>query len=443
MAVEFEQLLDALVKVYDIHRVIGWPRKQRERELRANQHQRDFVAMGVAVVDSKDPNEGVVVKGMSSVPQGGLGIAPLEIARNRGHLTIEQLLKTELGGLGNVASPAASLLSDAVGAVGYIGDDIEGRDFSRRIRTYGVDASGLIVRGLKKTDISAAPITPPKKGRAQERGGITFLEHAGRYLDFSLDVMKNLIFYNPRLVQISYSGLMANGADRNGGKNLARGIRWIQKTLDAVVMVDTHTYEGKNRYRYDKLLPALGVTDLFACSDKEAGLMYDQYVHSKKAKYEFKSATTNKGKRDAMFKFFEDKYCHGDRAKLFAVTSSEEVTVLYYVPSSKPRKVTVKNWFFSKDIYDPVGAGDSWKAGLNAYILTHLGQFKAGTLDLAKAVQYANLTARLYISGPNVKGFRGRKHDDVYATVNAGKPKRSVETLNQLHAYMQKVAKAK
>jgi len=51
-------------------------------------------------------------------------------------------------------------------------------------------------------------------------------------------------------------------------------------------------------------------------------------------------------------------------------------------------------------VVDLVGAGDSFRAGLIAYIASNLEAFKQGSMDFEQAVQAGNLFASLYIKAP-------------------------------------------
>jgi sugar/nucleoside kinase (ribokinase family) len=51
-------------------------------------------------------------------------------------------------------------------------------------------------------------------------------------------------------------------------------------------------------------------------------------------------------------------------------------------------------------VIDLVGAGDSFRAGLVAFISQHRDEFVKGALDVGDAVQMGNLMATLYITSP-------------------------------------------
>ena len=51
-------------------------------------------------------------------------------------------------------------------------------------------------------------------------------------------------------------------------------------------------------------------------------------------------------------------------------------------------------------VQDLVGAGDSFRAGVTAYISQNIESFKHSTISIEEAVQMGNLFASLYIQAP-------------------------------------------
>ena len=85
--------------------------------------------------------------------------------------------------------------------------------------------------------------------------------------------------------------------------------------------------------------------------------------------------------------------------------------------------------FMGGEVVDLVGAGDSFRAGLIAYIARNLRRFKNGSMDFGEAVQMGNLFASLYIKAPlndrygNIKSYdkmlRVVQSDVAYRSFNA------------------------
>jgi len=91
----------------------------------------------------------------------------------------------------------------------------------------------------------------------------------------------------------------------------------------------------------------------------------------------------------------------GNRTKLFGVTVSDGAYEKDISPDGHingPNKIESR--FMAGEVIDLVGAGDSFRAGLIAYIARNLDDFNNGTLNCVEAVQMGNLFASLYIKAP-------------------------------------------
>ncbi len=85
-----------------------------------------------------------------------------------------------------------------------------------------------------------------------------------------------------------------------------------------------------------------------------------------------------------------------------------------------------------------MGAGDSFRAGFNTYILKNLNSFKSGNLKIEEAVQFANLTALLYISGKGIVAFKNYKYGDLLRLVERGKPPKPYCNIEEMYSDMDK-----
>ena len=398
----------------DISNVVEYLRKHENKEV-------DFLSIAVLVCDVKKESRlpDIMIK------DGHLGLPDKEFIKKRAPLTPELLASVELGGGGNVTLPAAALDINT-GVMGYIGNDIEGGYFLCGMVQNHINTFGVIVKQKYRTDVALNALL-----KSGERAPIPFCEDAGKYFDLNNKIVKEkLVILNPKIVQISYSGLFEKGADLDGGKRLADGIRWIKENLESLVMVDTHTYGAEPR-RYDSLKPSLEVADMFVCSNDEVKLMIPQY--------RIKSGPSEEEQKQAFLAHLKENYCKGHEARLYAVTSPEKTSVLYYKPNGKTEEIEVENWFFTTkekgSIHDATGAGDSWRAGLNAYILNHQCEFKSGKIGIKEAVQFANLTARLYISGKGIEAFKhcDGTYDKLLRVVSGDKPKEDLRDLREVY----------
>ncbi len=397
-----------------------------EDHLDRYKEQVDFLSMGNLVIDVQKP---ITIPDLK-MKHEDLAVPKEHFIKTRPPLTKVQLATVQLGGCGNVARPAAAL-GVKTGVIGYIGQDIEGEQFIKVMKEHSVNVFGVISDKRYRTDVSFIP-----QDKSGMRTPVTFCEHVGKYLDPNDPrVMERLIFLNPSIVQISYSGLFERGADLEGGRRLARAIKWMKDTIDTLVMVDTHTYTLEPE-RYEYLKPSLEVADLFVCSDDEVDLIVPQYG--------IKSGAHMVDKRQAFLSYLKKQYCKGNEARLYAITSAEKTLVLYYKSIGEVKQIESKNWFLTTKEYMPnnqfylIGAGDSWKAGLNVYILHHLEEFKSGDLNIEEGVQFANLTSRLYISGEGVQAFKHYKYFNLQRLISGKKPDIDLKPLSGLYKALDK-----
>jgi bifunctional ADP-heptose synthase (sugar kinase/adenylyltransferase) len=73
------------------------------------------------------------------------------------------------------------------------------------------------------------------------------------------------------------------------------------------------------------------------------------------------------------------------------------------------------------EVVDLVGAGDSFRAGLIAYVAAHLNQFRAGSMSFGEAVQMGNLFASLFIKAPLGDRYGNiRPYDEMLEIVRGG-----------------------
>lgn len=375
----------------------------------------DFLCISVLVDDVKEP---VDIR-KHDIKEGALGVV-----HHKPRLSRKQIESSHYGGAGNAVLPAKAL-GVKTGVMGYIGDDYEGEFFVNGMKKYGIDTEGIIKTGWH-TDVSIIP-----KGEGGKRGPIAFFEGAGRYFDMTEEIKDKLHSLKPKIVQIGYSGLFDRGADRNKGKNLAEMIVWI-KEIGSIVMVDTHTYTNKPG-KYDLLKPSLYDAHLFMCSNDEVELM--------NRRYEVDSAPQSDeiSKAYAFLEYLQRKFWkNAEDSRIFAVTSKDYVIIKYFSPPKGVITRLIENYYSSMKAVDAVGAGDSFRAGFNTYILKNLNSFKSGNLKIEEAVQFANLTALLYISGKGIAAFKNYKYRDLLGLVERGKPPKPYCNIEEIYSVMDK-----
>ena len=307
------------------------------------------------------------------------------------------------GGPGNTAPLIARTgLKVAVGVNlgqgGFGGLDAQGRYFHDVMTANGIDMSATYVHPSLATGTTFIHSTS-----GSDRGGIAYFPNANNDFDFAVfrEVVERL---KPRIVYYMYSGLSDRG-DAHGGRDLAEFIRWC-RGAGAVTVADSHTLtgnpqklitEGKPVKEYRLLEPLLPELDLFFTSSDEARLI-ENTLGPKPARADLDEHAYNAH----FLEFLTRRFWQDDgQTKLFGVTVSDGAYVKHIGPDGQaggPTKVTSR--FMAGEVVDLVGAGDSFRAGLIAYIASNLDAFARGTIDFPQAVQAGNLFASLYIKAP-------------------------------------------
>jgi len=307
------------------------------------------------------------------------------------------------GGPGNTAPLIARAgVSVAVGAHLGRGDfdglDAQGRFFYDILAANGVDMSETVVHPSLPTGTTFIHDRP-----GDERGGIAYFPNANNDFDFEhfLGVVRRR---RPRIVYYMYSGLSDRG-DADGGRALGRFMAECRR-LGCVTIADSHTLTGDPQAlirsgrpipEYTLLMPLLGELDIFFTSCDEARMIENTLDRP----HDWDASGTERG-IGRFLHFLADRFWAGsDRTRWFGVTVSDGAWYL----ARRPDGATVGPWkatsrFMAGQIVDLVGAGDSFRAGLIAYIARHLDAFRRGTRDFGRAVQMGNLFASLYIKAP-------------------------------------------
>jgi len=326
---------------------------------------------------------------------------------------IEQGFATA-GGPGNTAPLIARTgLKVAVGAnLGrgdYDGLDAQGRFFYDLMAANGIDMSQIHIHPHLSTGTTFIHSTS-----GQDRGGIAYFPNAND--DFDFEIFRAAVErLRPSIVYYMYSGLSEKG-DANGGRDLAEFVKWC-RSKGAVSIVDCHTLTGnpqelikagKSIEQYWLLEPLLPQVDLFFTSCDEAKLI-ENTLAAKRLWGRFTEHENN----THFLEFLTERFWRKDnRTKLFGVTVSDGAYERHICPDgsvSGPNKIESR--FMGGEVVDLVGAGDSFRAGLIAYIARNLRQFKNGSMDFGEAVQMGNLFASLYIKAPlndrygNIKSY--------------------------------------
>lgn len=304
------------------------------------------------------------------------------------------------GGPGNTAPLVARAgLRVAVGVNLGKGEsgglDVQGRFFYDTLTRSGVDMSGTVVHPTLPTGTTFI-----HEVLGGERGGIAYFPNANN--DFDFEAFKPLVLrLKPRIVYYMYSGLSARG-DANNGKELAAFMAWC-RAQGCVTIADSHTLTGNPQEliargdaveAYHLLEPLLPELDLFFTSADEARLLLNTLDPQADAP---KLETHEHCLR--YLDFVAERFATPGRTRLFGVTVKNGAYAKLVEPGGeKHDTVFCESRYRVGHVIDLVGAGDSFRAGLVAYVAQNRDAFVAGTLALEEAVQMGNLMATLYIT---------------------------------------------
>ncbi len=310
---------------------------------------------------------------------------------------------TTAGGPGNTA-PLMALtgLKVAVGVnLGkgqYDGLDAQGRYFYDVIVSNGIDMSATHIHPTLPTGTTFIHSSP-----REDRGGIAYFPNANN--DFDFDVFKSAIErLEPRIVYYMYSGLSDRG-DANGGRDLAEFIGWC-RSKGAVTIADSHTLTGNPQKliaegiavaEYKLLEPLLPELDVFFTSSDEAKLIENTLAGPRDW-----TRADEQENNTHFLDFITNRFWQSDgRTRLFGVTSHDGAYEKHLCPDGRtgsPDKVLSDS--LAGKVVDLVGAGDSFRAGLIAYMAGNLDDFRHGTIDFRQTVQTGNRFASLFITAP-------------------------------------------
>jgi sugar/nucleoside kinase (ribokinase family) len=363
----------------------------------------DVLILNTAVVDLRRPEFAFADK---LAGQGGLAKCRMEDMPDYSQEQIETWIEegpVTAGGPGNTA-PLIALagLQVAVGvnlgAGRYGGLDAQGRYFYDVMVSHGIDMSATHIHPTLPTGTTFIHSSP-----GAERGGIAYFPNAND--DFDLDIFREAVErLRPRIVYYMYSGL-SNRADAHGGRDLAEFIRWC-RYRGAMTIADSHTLTanphrliaaGQAVGEYRLLEPLLPELDVFFTSSDEAKLIENTLVGPR----DWGRADEHENNTHFLDFLTERSWYNDGRTRLFGVTVHDGAYAKCLHPDGRtdgPAKVASD--VLAGRIVDLVGAGDSFRAGLLAYMAYTLDDFKRGTIDFRQAVQTGNRFASLFITAP-------------------------------------------
>jgi len=372
------------------------------------------------------------------VGEGGLAKCKAEDNPSYSQEQLAQWIKqwyATAGGVGNTAPliARAGLKAAVVVNLGkgdYDGLDAQGRFFYDLMVTNGVDMSATFIHPDLATGTTYIHHTP-----GEERGGIAYF--AGANDEFDFELFKGAVEQlEPNIIYYMYSGLSERG-DANGGRDLAEFIKWC-RDKGIVTIADTSTLtarpqeailSGEPVSGYRLLEPLLPEVDIFFTSSDEAKMIANT-LNKQRDWHGFSEDANNIHFLD----FLSGRFWGGSgRTRLFGVTVSRGAYEKHIQPDGSvndPNKV--KSRFMVGEVVDLVGAGDSFRAGLLAYISRNLNKFSDGSMNFGEAVQMGNLFAALYIKAPlHDRHANIQTYDKMLKVVRSGITYPSFEALRE------------
>ncbi len=309
--------------------------------------------------------------------------------------------RSTAGGPGNTApllarAGLAVAVGGNLGAGAWGGLDRQGRAFCEALHAAGVDLSAMYVHPELPTGTTFIHEAGPR-----ERGGIAYFPNANNDFDFAR-FRPHVERLAPTVVYYMYSGLSDRG-DANGGCDLAAFAAWC-RSRGSIVIADSHTLcsdpealiaSGAPVPAYGLLDPILPELDIFFTSWDEARLIRATLDRSRRRPVNGDAAI-----EEFLLWLFE-RFGGDRRPRLFGVTVRDGAFAAASDAAGRfhgPRRFTSR--FMCGEIVDLVGAGDSFRAGLVAYVARHAPDFRSGRLPVEEAVQAGNLMASLFIKSP-------------------------------------------
>jgi len=319
------------------------------------------------------------------------------------------------GGSGNLA-PLISrtglnvALAFNVGKGDYNGFDLNGRLFCNAMENEGVNLDHVHTHETLSTAITFIDVS-----NKDTRGGMVYFPNANDDVDFGRfkEAVSKL---KPKIVHYMYVGL-SKGGDKNKGKDLADFFEWCG-SQGIITSVDTHTLtpdtrstieSGNKISDYELLIPILPTTDIFFISSDESKIIANSLDYL---------PDCDRENENFYFDFLDflirDNLGSRNRPKLFGVTSTQEVSAINSFESEISKPFKVKSKFGKGQVVDLVGAGDSFKAGVFAYICKNIGDFKSGDINWADTVQMGHLFSSRFInSNLNDRYGRIERYDEM------------------------------
>jgi sugar/nucleoside kinase (ribokinase family) len=290
------------------------------------------------------------------------GDAPLRI--------VGKAVDLHVGGIPILAAALQRMGFD-VALMGCVGRDIAGYG----LRAYLAEEAGLNVEAVRTID---APTSSSFIRLTQEQRYVDHTPGASAELLPGDSEMAFVARHKPALLAIGYAGLLRR-MDADGGRAMAEWIAAVQEH-GTIVALDTHTVPP-----YAMLQKPVPAADIFICNKEEgAGI-----------------TGLRAGSPDEIVWAMWSQFRAADpsRYRLLGLAMPEGAQLAY------GRHETLANEWIPNHDYgtftptDLTGAGDNFRAGVYAEVITQRVGFFAGRLDLSRAGQAGHKAACRYLQG--------------------------------------------
>lgn len=287
------------------------------------------------------------------------GSAPISLA--------QQGVRVRTGGIAIVAM-VLSRLGFKTALAGMAGHDIAGYGLKSCLKAeFGIGTEGIQLCGVPT---SSSLIFPTRHER--------YIAHyigANARLDNIADVLAIARRLRPKMASIGYVGLLPRLDEHRGAGmvNLLKNLR----ALKVKCCVDAHTL----RHGLKLVARLLPHTDIFFCNMDEG-----RQISGESAPFRMLSALLRKAGPAAE---------NGPR--LMGITTAQGVYMAYMGGRGIQQDFIRSSWHTSKPV-DLTGAGDAFRAGVQAHILVHLREFEQGVFPWRSAGMLGNLTASVMVT---------------------------------------------
>jgi len=287
----------------------------------------------------------------------------------------DEPINFRIGGI-SILATALTCMGFNTAVAGQAGKDIAGYGLKAYLREkYNINTECLKLTD-NATSYSIIHLSPEERYIQHNIGANAFLEPDKDFMAF---LKKN----KPVLVAIGYSGLLPE-LDHDHGTKMAELITAL-KSEGIMTILDTHTMNDD----YSMLDKPLKCADIFFCNAEEGSRISGRKNPESMLQHITRAYSANNGKQ----------------YRIFGITLPNGVYIAYGRNVSWDKGFVESAWY-TENPKDLTGAGDAFRAGFCAHLISNATSFKKGTFDWRKAGMLGNLIAAVMIT----EGYGGIKN---------------------------------